>query len=440
VRPPGPRIGFLFNHSATHQVGHAAPFAFELSRRSANALVTIACTSEAQCAAAEKIGERYPGHRVAIVGLTVPWPRRAALAVAARFWFVGKRWMLASNLDFFRGFDAIVAPEKTFLQLRTRFGLSDLRLIHTRHGAGDREGSFDRRTREFDLTLVQGQKYLDRFAEHGHLREGHCAIVGYAKFEAYGNAEKPPALFHNSRPTVLYNPHFDKRVSSWQRQGRAVLEWFAAQREYNLIFSPHVMLFKHAWRRGMRVPRSIRSAPNIHIDLGTEASIDMTYTRAADIYLGDVSSQVYEFIAQPRPCVFLNAHRVAWQDSAYFSHWHFGPVIERADQLGSALASAQRDLACYEATQREAFAYTFSVDPERTAAERGADAILEFMAEGKIASGRYLGIAAGAGRCAPLRTSERRLALCSSRWSCVSGAPRPQLRPPLRAHPACSGG
>lgn len=384
------RIGFLFNHYAAHQVAHAAPFAFEISRRDRRALVTIACRNDEQLVVVEEIGKRYPGHRVTVVRLGLPWMRRWVHAALARFGFVAKRWMLASNLEFFRGFDAIVAPEKTFLQLRTRFGLENVRLIHTRHGAGDRERSFDRRTLEFDLTLVQGQKYVDRFAEHGHLREGHCAIVGYAKFEACARAENPKSLFPNDRPTVLYNPHFDERVSSWQNQGQAVLEWFAAHREYNLIFSPHVVLFNRPWRRSPRVSRRFRSAPNIHIDLGSAASTDMTYVRAADIYLGDVSSQVYEFIAQPRPCAFLNAHRVAWEKSAYYLHWHFGPVIERADELAGALAAAQRGFASYEPAQREGFAYTISIDPERTAAQRGADAILEFMAQGKIVSEHYL--------------------------------------------------
>ena len=257
---PPLRIAFLFNHYATHQVAHAAPFAFELSRRDPTALVTIACTSDEQRAVVDKIGRRYPGQRVTIVRLTMPWLRRVVAALRVPY-LRRKRGMLGSNLEFFRGFDAIVAPEKTFLQLRTRLGLEHVKLIHTRHGAGDREGSFDRRTLEFDLTLVQGQKYVNRFAEHGHLREGHCAIVGYAKFEACAADEKPKRFFPNDRPIVLYNPHFDERVSSWQTQGRAVLEWFAAQRDYNLIFSPHIVLFKRPWRHGARIPRGIRSAP-----------------------------------------------------------------------------------------------------------------------------------------------------------------------------------
>src|SRR3546814_2965461 len=48
----------------------------------------------------------------------------------------------------------------------------------------------------------------------------------------------------------------------------------------------------------------------MHIDLGSERSIDMSYTGSADLYLGDVSSQVAEYLYRPRPCVFLNAQGV----------------------------------------------------------------------------------------------------------------------------------
>ena len=60
------------------------------------------------------------------------------------------------------------------------------------------------------------------------------------------------------------------------------------------------------------------------IDLGSERSLDMTYSRAADIYAGDVSSQVYEFLDRPKPCVFLNAHGIEWRDNPNFPNWDLG--------------------------------------------------------------------------------------------------------------------
>ena len=41
------RIGFLFNHYAVHKVPHAAPYAFELSRRRPDFEVVVTCSSDA---------------------------------------------------------------------------------------------------------------------------------------------------------------------------------------------------------------------------------------------------------------------------------------------------------------------------------------------------------------------------------------------------------
>jgi len=383
------RVCFLFNHYATHQVAHAAPFAFELSRRHENAEVTVACTSDAQCEAAARIATLYAGHRVEFVRLEIPWFERYVASAVGRLTFFGKRRILSRNREFFRAFDAVVSPERTVLQLRTRFGLDRLIIINTRHGQGDRLGSFDELALEVDLTLFAGRKYVDLFEERGLLRKGAYAIVGYPKFEVYGPSSRQ-AWFPNRKPVVLYNPHFDATESSWQKQGRAALDWFAAQTEYNLILAPHTLLFERSVRHGARLPRRFREIEHIRIDLGSEASNDMTYTRGADIYLGDASSQVYEFIAEPRPCVFIDAQNARSRSPARYRHWHFGPVITRASELGPALRAARDGFAGYAVEQREAFEYTFSFDRERSAAQRGADAIAEFLQRGRIESECFL--------------------------------------------------
>lgn len=382
------RVCFLFNHYATHQVVHSAPFAFELSRRHPESEVVAACTSEAQRDSVARIGSLYAGQRVRIVELEIPRLERWAASALSRLTFLGKRRTLASHLEFFRGFDAIVAPERTVLLLRKKYGLAGVKLINTRHGQGDREGSFDARAREVDLTLLAGRKYVDRLRERGLLRDGHYAVVGYPKFEVCAAPSAAKRLFANENPVVLYNPHFDARESSWPTQGNAVLRWFAAHAEYNLIFAPHVVLFARAWRHRARLWRGALRAPHIHVDLGSEASVDATYTRAADVYLGDASSQVYEFVATPRPCVFIDAQGARFANPDKYRHWRFGPVISTAAELGPALLAARAGFAGYARAQREAFAYTFSSEPDRTAAERGADAIAEFVANGAIASKR----------------------------------------------------
>ena len=99
----------------------------------------------------------------------------------------------------------------------------------------------------------------------------------------------------------------------------------------------------------------------------------MSYTLAADLYLGDVSSQVYEFCAQPRPCVFVNAHGVSWKGDPHYAMWRFGEVVEEIDQLFPALDGAFQMHTAYETVQREAVAWSFGdsgVDAAQVAATR----------------------------------------------------------------------
>ena len=103
----------------------------------------------------------------------------------------------------------------------------------------------------------------------------------------------------------------------------------------------------------------------------------MSYVRAADIYLGDVSSQVYEFLKNPRPCVFLNAHRCAWEGNPNFAHWQAGPVIETIERLDEALDQAVAAHSyLYRPIQEQLFGYTFDLGTEPSAL-RAARAILE---------------------------------------------------------------
>ena len=57
------RVAFLFNHAVSHQVPHAAPFAFVLSRDYPRIDVIIACSTPEELALAREIAALYPGQR-----------------------------------------------------------------------------------------------------------------------------------------------------------------------------------------------------------------------------------------------------------------------------------------------------------------------------------------------------------------------------------------
>jgi CDP-glycerol glycerophosphotransferase (TagB/SpsB family) len=372
------RVGFLFNRPySPYQVPHAAPYAFELSRRYPDIDVIAACSSRQERNLVKTIGTLYPGHHCQF-RMLIPWYYRILNPIAFRRKYTLKRRVIRNhNRDFFAGLDALVSPENKCMDLRRKNGLKDLAMIHTRHGAGDLV--FDERLLAFDFLLLQGQKHVDQIS--GHLKKDRFAVSGYPKFEVIqGLKRKIPRLFHNNNPIVVYNPHFHPAQSSWSPMGLEVLDFFYQNREFNLIFAPHVVLFKDSRYGSRSLPRKYGLARNIHVDTGSSASIDMTYLLAADVYLGDVSSQVYEFLLEPRPCIFLNGHHAARQGIPPYEQWGFGQVVENVEtELMPALKQTFATHCRYAELQRQAFAYTFYHEAETTAAERGARAIAGFL-------------------------------------------------------------
>ena len=337
--------------------------------------VVLAYSSTAELAMLRRIAGLYPDHRCIFHALKVPSLYRLVDPLVSAFTFERKKQVLRHNLDFFSGCDALVTPELTSLRLKTVHNLAHLRMIRASHGAGDRAVGFDPRIAGFEHVLVPGRKTFTRMLNEGCIREHSASVVGYAKFAALGGGERQ-RFFHNNQPTVLYNPHFEPALSSWQRHGRAVIDHFVHRQGYNLIFAPHVILFRRFLRHRAWLPPR-RFPGHVLIDRGSERSIDMTYTLAADIYLGDVSSQVYEFIHQPRPCIFLNSHAVDWQDDPNYAHWQLGEVIDAPDQLPAALGRARQLFEQhYRARQIAAALETFaSPDASLGVAEHGADII-----------------------------------------------------------------
>ncbi len=281
--------------------------------------------------------------------------------------------MLAPMLSHF---DAIAVPERTSIILKW-MGIRSVSFIHLDHGAGDGAAGFDRRIKQFDFVLMAGEKHRARLLKEGLIRVGAHAVVGYPKFEAADAARDPSwtPFPGDTRPIVLYNPHFSN-LGSWKCMGESVLREFADQDRYNLIVAPHVRLLDKAVarQRWSKLLSRYEQRPHIYIDPGSDRSIDMTYTMLADVYLGDVSSQVYEFIRIPRPCLFLNSAKVDWKDNENFGHWHFGPVLYTTNDLIEQIDAARAGHEEFADRQLEGLRVTFS-EEDRPPSERAADAI-----------------------------------------------------------------
>lgn len=377
------KIGFLFNHEGAHQVAHSAPIAFALSCLQPDFDVGIFHCGGAGEQELRRLARAQP-HRCRLTRIEVVAPLSRTLArLFGETLPIARIARLRDNLDLFSALDALVVPEKTSLMLKDRFGLSSLRMVHTRHGAGDRAIGFDKASGRFDFVLVSGPKVRDRLMQAGLIDAGSHAIVGYPKFDLLRDAPAPTPPFDNGRPTVIYNPHPSPALSSWYKMGPAILEYFARSDRFNLIFAPHIMLFRKRWTvslspwgigRTGSIPATIRNAPNILIDTGSRASVDMTHLRNADIYLGDASSQIYEFLVTPRPCIFANPAGHDWQGKSDFTHWRAGPVVDTVDALDKALTASLDKRDSFAAEQRRMFLETFDLQPERSSV-RAAEAI-----------------------------------------------------------------
>ena len=391
LEPMTTRVGFLFNHEAVHQVAHCATIAYALSRNYPEITVVLFVSSEAQKKELARIASHYPGQKTEIVDIDCSVAAKAADFLLGKIAPIRKLAVLRASLDAFSQVDALVTPEKTSAMIKHRFGLSDLKMIYARHGAGDRALSFNADNAKFDFLLLPGEKFKERLDAAGRLEGCRYRIIGYPKFDliqgAQGGGDRPK-LFDNNRKTVLYNPHFDSHLSSWYKYGDQVLDYFYHSTEYNLIFAPHIMLFKRPLHvsleeRKVRVRKKIAgrycNCRHMLIDTGSPALVDMSYTMAADIYLGDISSQIYEFIYHPRPCLFLDAHGAAWKGDPNYNLWNLGSVLASPDELGAALASVEETHARdYAARQRKAFAYTYDLR-DTPSSDRAATAIVDYL-------------------------------------------------------------
>jgi hypothetical protein len=389
---PAAEVAFLFIGGA-HQVYHLAPVAAELSRLLPWQPITCFCNDTATEAALQLVRRVLEAPDMRIERVRPPlWGR--LLAAYTRRQSSLKTPLLVSLSPRLRRAAAVVTPERTSAKLR-RMGLKRSLMIHFRHGAGDRAPQSEERQAAFDLVVVPGEKDLRRAAEKGYLPPSRLRAGGYIKLEFFSRRITAPLrLFNNDRPVVLYNPHFDPEISS-SPLAREVLAQFAQQSRYNLIFAPHLRWAENmseAERAGWQM---LAQPGRIVVDLGSPRLIDMSYAMAADIYLGDMSSQLYEFLIRPRPAAFLNAHGAAWRDNPRFGGWALGEVADKAGDvmavIDRAVAGHAEKAAAQQAAVRDAFGEI------EGAALRGAQAIAAAVAaRAEARQGRRVGAALSA--------------------------------------------
>jgi glycosyltransferase involved in cell wall biosynthesis len=362
-----------------YQVYHVASIAWELSERPGLAVEIVATLAETLAefeALARSVGAKPLPTRLLHTPLHVRLLQRLALFGALKTAIMKH----AANRKILSQYAAIVTPTDHAGALRAHLNPRPL-MVYVNHGVGGRAASYSDKYLNFDFIIVASPKDERRLLEEHLVRPGHYAVA-YPKLELARDLARTrgPGLT-SDRPIVLFNPHSKRSLRSWERFARPLIAHAAATGEFALIVAPHTKLFRRrprfAWRRWERLAVPGR----VIIDLGSQRSLDMTYTAAADIYVGDVSSQVFEFLTRPKPCVFLNAHKVAWRGQKDFASWELGDVAETPDEAIAAICNAQSRHHLYQERQLKHIEGAINGQPH--AARRAADAIAGCLASAK---------------------------------------------------------
>jgi len=289
-------------------------------------------------------------------------------------------WIKKHQNYILNNFDAVVFSDYYHhYLLKARGDSPKPKFIKLFHGPPGRGYSYHKELLDFDFQVLYSQFHSEQLKEKKVLVE-NWTIAGYPKLDVV-KFKDVKSIFSNDKTTVLYNPHFEPMLSSWHSAGLEVLEFFLRSKKYNLIFAPHINLFnKLGADDASQIPQKFFDAENIHIDLGSEKSVNMTYINQADIYLGDVSSQVFEFIINPRPCVFLNPNKVEYKNDISYRFWQCGKVVNKIGKLPKALRRAEKRFQKkHQKIQENITAENFYFEEGSTASQRAAKAITEYL-------------------------------------------------------------
>ncbi|ODU20522.1 MAG: hypothetical protein ABS87_10820 [Sphingomonas sp. SCN 67-18] len=250
------------------------------------------------------------------------------------------------------------------------------RFIMTTHGSGPLVYNRDGRLKCAYRLMVPSALHMAEHLANGIAAE-RIAVTGYMK-ASFAPSRARADLFPVDRPTILYVPHWQRRFSSWWDWGRRIATMLADQDRYNVILAPHQRLFERD-DTAQALLESLGGLPHVHVDCGSFAMVDGSYTAAADIYLGDSSSQIAEYLIRPRPCVILQSPGISWRSAEEGGYQPYGDCVTDVEALWAAIEAAPARHAGYRDLQAR-FAATALGDRSADAPRRAAREIVAALA------------------------------------------------------------
>ena len=369
------KIGYLNINKPPSHIHHITPIAFEHSIICEDEIILYILPEHQEIV--RHVAQHYPKHNCKIICLKKGFLKNIYYKIKRQQNTI--RYLLKRHLEELLSLDAIAAPDHYLLTLIDYAKSNNKKFIsvYTSHGPFSEPHDTDLILNKYDMLLIKCTAQLKSSIKYGLCKSNHCPIIGYPKLDLMPS--KKNNLFNNNKPIVLYNPHWVPERSSLNTYGKQILDFFANQTQYNLIFSPHPFTSKRHLNKIIKGKH--RKCKNILIDLGGEKSIDMTYNKAADIYLGDFSSQVCEFLYIPRPCIFIHPQikhkQIKSSETNINRYWHLGENTDKVDDLPQIIKSLLKENP-YQKKQELFFKNRFDLT-NIPSAKRAAKAINSFL-------------------------------------------------------------
>ncbi|WP_068471324.1 CDP-glycerol glycerophosphotransferase family protein [Candidatus Protochlamydia phocaeensis] len=191
----------------------------------------------------------------------------------------------------------------------------DVRNVHVPHGFSDKIFWLEKCVWE-DITLIYGENMLDLFKELGiaqHLnatvRTGNYRYAYYRMHQAFFDQiaeERVWSRFAKKQPTILYAPtcHDQEHTTSFM-QAQPLFEYLPSG--YNLLVKIHPALEETDGPALYQMMGKYEKKDNVVFV--QDFPLVYPLLSKADLYVGDMSSIGYDFLAFNRPMFFLNQRK-----------------------------------------------------------------------------------------------------------------------------------
>jgi hypothetical protein len=276
-------------------------------------------------------------------------------------------WLIA-HYDF-----SILSDQWPRDELRQKFALLEqkygkrFRNVHCPHGFSDK-GFYLKGCAFEDICLIYGQNMLDLLKEWGvekflnsYVTIGNIRLTYYRQHQAFYQQliqEQILDKFPNKQPIILFAPTSEDKENLSSYFDVAEKLFTSLPSHYNLIVKLHPQL--QQVRPGPYLRLLAKFEKQANIQFLSDFPLIYPLLDISDIYLGDMSSIGYDFLAFQRPMFFLNQQRRTFPPDRSAFLFQCGKVIqpEQYDQIFS-IIELELPNRQYETRRAEIYHYTF---------------------------------------------------------------------------------